>query len=214
MSNEPILFDRRPDPDREWINAHLRDHVGRFLDIGAFDGYNSSLTYDLVRAGWSGVLVEPNPTHFNALLKLHRSNPRLHLVHAALARCAGLTMFWDDPRGEVSTLDPHWRDRFAVDYGTLYFGYHVATVTPDELLQAFGGPRNWQFVNVDAEGVSIELALMLPLDAMIDTEVICVEWDVKGLSGSPGKTDLLNCLQPYYDVVLQNSTNVLARRRA
>ena len=34
---------------------------GTFVDVGAADAHSNSRTYDLERAGWSGVLIEPRP---------------------------------------------------------------------------------------------------------------------------------------------------------
>ena len=40
---------------------------GFFVDVGAYDGIESSNTYALEKAGWSGVCIEPNPESFLSL---------------------------------------------------------------------------------------------------------------------------------------------------
>ncbi|XP_047485923.1 uncharacterized protein LOC125037005 [Penaeus chinensis] len=46
---------------------------GFFLEAGALDGYYQSNTFFLERdLGWTGLLVEPNPVFFEALLARHR----------------------------------------------------------------------------------------------------------------------------------------------
>ena len=197
--------------DRDWIADYFQGKTGRFLDIGAYDGYGgSSLTYLLYEAGWSGVLVEPNPRHFLAMAdKLcdNLPNLRLELVHCAITVEGGLVRFFADDRGEVSTIDDEWRERFAKGYGVPFKQYHVASITPRQLLWAFGGPHNWRFVNIDAEGVSIRLALALPWERM-DTEILCVEWD-----GQAGKDDLPKHLFPWFDVARFDATNILFKRK-
>jgi FkbM family methyltransferase len=41
------------------------------IDVGANDGFLSSNSYNLVRAGWDAVLFEPLPKNFNILKQLH-----------------------------------------------------------------------------------------------------------------------------------------------
>jgi FkbM family methyltransferase len=46
---------------------------GKFVDIGANDGMIGSMTYDLEKNGWSGILIEPNPTLVDHLKKIRTS---------------------------------------------------------------------------------------------------------------------------------------------
>lgn len=199
--------------DRDWIAAYFKakGKVGRFLDIGAYDGYGgSSLTYLLYEAGWSGVLVEPNPKWFQVMAAKLGNEPRLELVHAAITVTGGLVTFWGDDRGEVSTVDDKWRERFATGYNVPYSRYHVGSVTPVQLLDAFGGPRGWHFVSIDAEGVSIELALLLPLADMVDTEILVVEWDK---ICQPLHDQLVPRVAQWYDVERYDATNIIFKRK-
>lgn len=56
---------------------------GTFIEVGAFDGYNYSVTYALEAMGWKGLLVEAIPERA-AECAARRVNSRV--VHAALAR--------------------------------------------------------------------------------------------------------------------------------
>lgn len=46
---------------------------GKFVDIGANDGQKGSMTYDLEKNGWSGILIEPNPILVENLKKVRTS---------------------------------------------------------------------------------------------------------------------------------------------
>lgn len=46
---------------------------GKFVDVGANDGKIGSMTYDLEKNGWSGILIEPNPTLVENLKKIRTS---------------------------------------------------------------------------------------------------------------------------------------------
>jgi hypothetical protein len=54
---------------------------GRLLDLGAFDGTNFSNSRALMELGWEGVLVEPSPWPFSALVKLYWDNPKATLIN-------------------------------------------------------------------------------------------------------------------------------------
>jgi len=197
--------------DREWIADYFQGKTGRFLDIGAFDGYGgSSLTFPLSEAGWHGVLVEPHPKWFQIMRERLGNNPRLELVHAAITAEAGLVTFWGDDRGEVSTVAENWRARFATGYNVPYARYHVATITPAQLIAAFGGPRDWRFVSIDAEGVSIELAMLLPWAEMVDTEILTVEWD---RICQPRHDELIPFMAPWFNVERSDATNIIFKRK-
>lgn len=46
---------------------------GKFVDVGANDGMIGSMTYDLEKKGWSGILIEPNPILVENLKKIRTS---------------------------------------------------------------------------------------------------------------------------------------------
>jgi len=50
--------------EEQIILNYLGDSTGHFLDIGAFDGITFSNTYELVKRGWTGVMVEASPRTF------------------------------------------------------------------------------------------------------------------------------------------------------
>ena len=50
---------------------------GTFVELGALDGVHYSNTMLLDRCfNWTGLLIEPNPTNFNALKRMRRRWPR------------------------------------------------------------------------------------------------------------------------------------------
>lgn len=58
----------------EWVLKHVT-RPGRFVDIGAWDGYQHSNTYQLERHEWYGILIEPLETQFQQI-KCYRHHPR------------------------------------------------------------------------------------------------------------------------------------------
>lgn len=147
--------------------------VGKFLDIGAFDGVTFSNTRRLWELGWSGVLVEPSPKSFLDLMHYYLDIPEgqtAELVNVAVAGENGL-MTLQASHGAVSTLDQGhyelWKE--AAKFQPIV----VNTITVADLLVKFPGP--FKFVNLDVEGTNFQILQQLPLDEM-KCECICVEY--------------------------------------
>ncbi len=157
----------------ELLGAERR--VGHFLDIGAYDGKTFSNTLRLAELGWSGVCVEPSPSIFPALLKLHADNPKIICINVAVTCAGGFMDFYDSGGDAISTTClPHmqkWHAAFQVPYKKM----GIYTVTPLQLLNQVG--YNFDFVNLDVEGVSWELFFDLPLQRLDQTRVLCIEHD-------------------------------------
>lgn len=64
-------------PDYEYPLSYFLEKMhlskGVFVDVGANDGIKGSMTYDLEKNGWTGILVEPNPTLVERLKKVRTS---------------------------------------------------------------------------------------------------------------------------------------------
>lgn len=131
---------------------------GFFIEVGAFDGVNYSVTYALEAFGWKGLLIEAIPERFQ---QCQKARPNSRVVHAALG-----------PRGAKGTIDftivddvlggmmsyskstPHHMR--AVDQ--LQKGRRKVTVpltSMDELLKDHAGPID--LAVIDVEGVELEV---------------------------------------------------------
>ena len=130
----------------------LLDSPSRFLDVGAYHPTEKSNTRALFELGWSGVMIEPSPGPMRALLKEYGNEPRITLIQACCSIAVGLVdMFISDDA--VSTSDAivqrTWREAGG------YFGRMcVPSITPTQIANQFGG---FDFINLDAEGVSVDL---------------------------------------------------------
>ncbi len=151
--------------------------VGHFLDVGAYDGKTFSNTLRLAELGWSGVCVEPSPTVFPALLKLHGSNSKISLVNSAVAPASGFIDFYDCGGDAVSTTLEAHRDKWAKGFGSTYTKMTVWGITFADIFRQFG--LNFDFINLDVEGVSADLFMLLPLEKLTQTRCLCVEHDSK-----------------------------------
>ena len=57
----------------EYFTEKLSMAKGVFVDIGANDGIHGSMSYQLEKNGWNGILIEPNPLLVNRLREVRTS---------------------------------------------------------------------------------------------------------------------------------------------
>jgi len=86
----------------EWICYVLNyKRNGYFVDLGAYDGIQTSNTYVLEKEfGWSGICVEANPNVYSSLIK----NRSCETVFAAVSDYDGKIQFGHD---KIDHLGPH-----------------------------------------------------------------------------------------------------------
>lgn len=157
----------------EKIAEYFGEYVGRFLDVGAWDGKDKSNTWLLTERGWSGVCVEPAAMPFLKLMRNHRRNPLIECVQAAIMPEAGVSQFWYTADA-ISSFDRKHVETWLRHPRVKYRSMWAAHVTFDDLLRALPGP--YDFVSIDAEGYSVKL---LPFFDPTETatKLICVEHD-------------------------------------
>ena len=157
----------------EKIAEYFGDRVGRFLDVGAWDGKDKSNTWLLAEMGWRGVCVEPAALPFLKLLRNHRGNPRVEFVQAAIMPGSGVSRFWYTADA-ISSFDREHVETWLRHPRVKYRSMWAAHVTFDDLFAALPGP--YDFVSIDVEGYSVKL---LPFFNPVETEtkLVCVEHD-------------------------------------
>jgi len=157
-----------------FICEHFAGRLGRFLDIGSYDGKQLSNTWPLSQLGWSGVCVEPSPLPFAGLMRNYEGNADVILVNAALTFGPKRIMQFFSTGDALSTSQIEHRRRFAeYPFTSILIPGGIGW---DELLAAvdYGdGVAPFSFVNIDVEGRNAALLEVMP----IRPEMICVEYD-------------------------------------
>lgn len=206
--------------------------VGRFLDIGAYDGIHCSNTHKLLQAGWSGVMVEGGICAFRALCVNHGANGRVALVHAVMAPAAAgkLVRWWENTEalqgelagpahpGMASTTVAEQYERvleFTPDRADAWQSFLVPTLSMAELTATLAGP--YHFVSIDTEGTSLDLLADTDLTAL-STRVICVEHNAESCYASatgPAQRERavkLCAAQGFGRILYDNGVNLIAAR--
>lgn len=140
--------------------------VGRFLDLGAFDGVTGSNSRGLTDRYWSGVCIEASAFNFTRLIENHRLNTKVTCVNAAVMPKSGLVKI-HDTLGQVATcvdqpLVEQWVQR----------RYYVAGITPTDIVNTLGDA--WDFVSIDIEGMDLDV-LRVAERLLSKTRLICFE---------------------------------------
>lgn len=125
----------------------------RLLDIGAWDPKTFSNSRALIEAGWGGVLIEPSPIPFAALINAYVDREDITLLNGAVS-CMDDFMWMDTTPDALSTFDAGEREKWE-SRGTKFQRRLVPTWTIETLLTAFGG---FAFVNIDTEGNAVDIA--------------------------------------------------------
>jgi FkbM family methyltransferase len=143
----------------------------RFLDIGAYHFETFSNTAALRELGWQGVMIEPAPHLMSGLVRDLGKNPNVTLVCAAMATEPGLIKLHvtADMLSTTSAAFQAERADIAEWLGVMF----IQAVTFDQVSNWFEG---FEFVSIDAEGTSVDLALDMLARGWRPT-CFCVEED-------------------------------------
>jgi FkbM family methyltransferase len=172
-----------PDFRADHVFSHFVEmHEGpvRFLQVGAFDGVsNDPIRRYVLKHGWTGILVEPIPEHFERLVANYGGQPGLTFKNAAVDRRPGSR--------PIYSLAPEAREAIAVSDQFSTFDRDVLLrrkgrfpqieswirertvpcLTIDDLLGEAGFDR-LDVIQIDTEGYdyevlkSIDLARLMP----------------------------------------------------
>lgn len=160
--------------EEQHILEFFGENAGRLIDIGAYDGKCFSNTLALIERGWRGVMVEPEPMSFLALMRNTADHAdRLTYVNAAISTQAGLTKFWDSSGDAVSSLDPAHVEKWTPTVKAGMHPFYINPVAPRDFFPLF---EPADFINLDVEGTNWEIFRELPFD-WPELRMICVEYD-------------------------------------
>jgi FkbM family methyltransferase len=123
---------------------------GYFVEVGANEPQRGSQTWQFEQAGWTGILVEPQPD----LAERLRRTRRAHVVSAACSskRNAGgtLRLYLSGPHSSLS------RD-LAITGVVADQAIDVPVRTLDDILEEAAAPAPIDFVSIDVEGHEVEV---------------------------------------------------------
>lgn len=159
------------------INELLKaaDHALYVVDVGANDGFSWSNSLAFVEMGYSALLIEPMPKYARFCRMQHRGNPNVFVEEVAVLPNIGTCKFFineDLANDLLSMTSSVKRDIINSDN---IVEIEVETCPLSFLLAKYRVPKNYGVLNVDAEGVDLEVLMSADLESYRPA-VVCVEY--------------------------------------
>lgn len=188
--------------EQKIITDFFAGRVGRFLDIGAYDGITFSNTRRLLELGWRGVLVEPSPKVIHGLRRnVAEFDDRACVFECAIGETNGRIKFFDNAGAVATTSQSHvrkWSKQTAFDE------CDVLSMTPELLLDLVG--TDFDFITIDTEGTNIEVIHLMPWHRLPGCRLVCVEHDCHDES-------IMEILEPFgFSPLARNGENLILSR--
>jgi FkbM family methyltransferase len=134
---------------------------GFYVDVGAQDPVEDSVTKHFYDRGWRGINVEPSPMYFRRIVE-HR--PRDVNIFAAISDHPGKARFLAIDNSGLSSLDPSVRT-LATKHGLHANEIEVEVTTLDDLLRQHPLPEV-HFLKVDVEGAEAQVLASIDLTTL------------------------------------------------
>lgn len=134
------------------VVAHAERRDGYFVEVGVGSGVSISNTYLLeTNYGWSGVLVEPNRSYREPIMKSRKAALD---VRAAYNSSVRMEFTEDESIGEFSSLSTTVASNVQ---GHARKTYEVTTARLDDILAEHGAPDRIGYMSIDTEGSEMEV---------------------------------------------------------
>lgn len=91
---------------------HLPNRIGRFVEVGAFDGVEVSNTVFLAEAGWKGLYIEAHPKFADDCARNHAQHPNIAVMWTGIGAHVGQAELY-----EVGACSTMVYDKSAIDWG-------------------------------------------------------------------------------------------------
>lgn len=146
---------------------------GTYVDVGAFHPMHYSNTYLLYKRGWSGVVIDPNPSA-RALFRLHR--PRDVFMQVGVGASAPQQPYYVFNHQSCNTFSEAHRDRMLERSFMRQIDTIQVDIEPLATLLDRAQVTTVDVLNIDVEGMN--LAVLKSNDwARVVPKLICVEDD-------------------------------------
>lgn len=158
---------------------YFKGKKGNILDIGANTGLFLSNSYDLIKQGWFGVLIEPSSV-FEDLEVLYKGNNNVDIHNIALGKSDGRLKFYESgahikggtDKALVSTSIPKEMERWSeVDFKET----EVNVMSVKSFLDCYKD-KKFNYISLDVEGMEWEILQLINLKE-VGCEFLCVEWN-------------------------------------
>lgn len=154
----PINFKPRPDCQIAGLgqiyDRYFRQlTMGRFVEVGAFDGVSYSNTVFLAECGWTGLYIEAHPQFAKVCAEKHKNHPNVKVLPNAVGNREGQVKLYEI--GECSTI--RW-DKSAVDWGGKQERFVMADMkTLNTILEEEKWEPGFELLVIDVEQAELDV---------------------------------------------------------
>jgi FkbM family methyltransferase len=126
---------------------------GFYIDIGACDPVQDSVTYSLYQKGWSGINVEPNLAFYNKLVASRKRDVNLRV---AISDTEGTVSFQSIDGSGISAIGTHAKE-IADQLGYATKTETVKALTLAQVAEQYCRGKNVHFLKIDVEGHELQV---------------------------------------------------------
>jgi FkbM family methyltransferase len=162
----------------------FKGSIGKFLDIGAYDGMTLSNTYALAELGWSGVCIEPSLINCSRCKGLYRNNNKVRVIDVAIGEKDERAVFYDTPGDFYGSMMKGNAER----YGKTSELDIVDCWSCSTLFKETG--YDFDFISLDVEGNNFDVLTSIPIGDLKQLRLLCIESDGRW-------KDIIDYLAPY-----------------
>lgn len=158
IENLGLLLEQLPKP----FGIFNPNYLGRFVEVGAFDGKTYSNVWSFIEASWAGIMIEPMPENFALMKENLKDKPWIIMKNVACGEKWGAVKMFFEREGsrEAKPDQVH---------------HVIRTVTLDSILHKHRWTPNFDILVIDTEDMEKEvlagftLSYWKPLLAIIET---------------------------------------------
>jgi FkbM family methyltransferase len=132
--------------------SEVSSQVGFYIDVGANDPEDASITKLFYDRGWRGINIEPSPEWFARLSEVRRRDTN---VHAVASNQPGHIEFYDVIGEQLGTVVREYAKHYS-DLGKSVRSFPVKVVTLTEICEKYA-PEEIHFLKIDVEGHEAEV---------------------------------------------------------
>lgn len=128
------------------------------VDVGANDGLFFSNSYEFLKAGWSGLLIEPLPKAYRSLARRYRRSSKVTCLNVACSNQSGQGQLFigaDGEMGMTSTLSKDQNDWFLRNRTSKTIPVQVRVL--NDVLKEANVPKDFSLLMIDTEGLDFEV---------------------------------------------------------
>lgn len=167
------------DEDKLVIDYFKSKKNGYLLDISAADGVTGSNSFRLINEfDWSGLLVEPCPTHRINLDTLYADIDDVDVYYGAISGEKTELTFYELPANAVGMSYTAERSHGAPENCPVPIvdSYNVPAININTLLEKYNSPTEIDFFSLDIEGAEQEVVDYIDM-SKYNIKMWCIELD-------------------------------------